>query len=313
MNDKKKKKNFGWITKVLSVYFDSIDDKLKREYVQPINIVVVETDRSKMNNNTSKVLNDLLNRSSLDFQWRMLWPYLKLVDRVLHIKSSSYRGDADDNNNGAVLDQLQKPVWDNYETPAHYLKLYLESNPYCCLLYKKYKEYQLTLKSHYDKRAKDDETMTNYQSFLSTFLILLVRLTFLDFESKVITSMILNLELGHQSVHLFTKQFREDESSSESKQEYWHLDWNLIHSMLSLIIDSRSYNPMMQLERIAKNQLKLAQSESDHNDQDYRIMAMEFNFEDYQLTLWQTNNTLIRWHWIDWHAKNVQWIVPLFE
>jgi hypothetical protein len=116
------------------------------------------------------------------------------------------------------------------------------------------------------------EPIERYQCLLATLLVLLTRITLLEFESQLLTSLIVNLEIGNQSMHLFTKKF--DLLDEENKQEYWHIDWNLIQSMISLILDCRAVrvNPMMQLERIVKEH-------DPPKDQDASIVAIELTNE----------------------------------
>lgn len=288
VEDKRNKTNkWSWIKKHLSRYFS-------RTEVDATQIISTEW---QSYGTDALGFHLWLNRQSVATQWRLYWPYLRLLDRSLHFK-----------HKGVVsgLDRLQ---WDNYQRPNLYLKLYLESNPYCCLLYKQYKEFKLYFTSHVDKTGDNVCNAMLYRSVLASLLVLLLRTTFLTFEFSVLASLIVNLEPGNQSMHLFEK--RQPDDQTERRREYWHVDWNLVQALVSLVLDCRSHNPLMQLEQICKHQLYCA-NQLQH-DADSRIMALELDFDLGYMTVWNSNKTMIKWHWLDWHFKNVQWLVYLFQ
>lgn len=290
-------RKWSWITYHLSKYF-------KYDTSQWNQLLFTSTTGSKGNN----FLSPWLDNQSLNVQFKLYWPYLKCVDRTFKFKR--------DRRPISTLSDLERTQYDNYEKPNHYLKLYLKSNPFTCLLYKQYKEYTVRLRSHRNIKWKeyDSKIFSFYQSLLASLLVSIVRITFLEFERSVITSLIVNLDPGHQTMHLFYKNLIENHLV-EKKLDFYHLDWNMIHSLISLILDSRSYNPTMQLEQICKRQLaNLPKQEQEQEEQEQsNILAMEFDFEQYQLSVWNTNKTVIKWQWIDWHFKNVQWLVPLLS
>jgi hypothetical protein len=94
------KESVTWINKIVNVYF---------------------------NNSYSPLAED--NRQFLQWfkeqpQWNLHWPYLKLVDRCLYFKKTN------------LIPQLQQQqLQQQTQQPNSYVNHYLETNPYCCLLY----------------------------------------------------------------------------------------------------------------------------------------------------------------------------------